>query len=440
MNKLTLIAMLLACCSAQALDIPDTIWMSSDSVVEDNYMRTSGFITANYGTVQSVYVTSVNTGYFGVDQTWIDTIAARSTAGWVITGAGVVLVADSVYTATRVMNYRVVLKPPYEETQFTGRDWDNSLGFGNELAWTTGLAANYSTINTGVNAQDGTGYDAGPVFDSVEITEYTEFFTDTIPVPAEYVQDCYDNGRGWGITAKQSVSGGTVYWYSHENTASSDYNPKFFVVMSNPLDVYGYEEINIGTGGIEATGIYSLTPTNNYASTNPLSLVKSAFPQTDVMLIRPVDFSHMTLTSGTVGACSLFVKGVASTPGNVNFHVCNQDWTEAGATYNTYDGSTSWSSSGGADSSGTDIGTAFDQIYLDAAQYYGVEVPLATAQAWLTAGSANGIMIRGVQTVIGTLNSDEVTAENAPYFRFYPLASSPERKRVIVFNQGMIDN
>lgn len=431
-NSLIFLFILLVCSTVFALEPPDTIWITTDSAIEDNYMRSSGFITANYSTLQYASATSVNTAYFGLDATWKDTVLARASAGWVVTDAGIIIVADSVYTATRNMVYRCVLKPPPDEATFTGRDWDNSPGIGSELAWTTGLAGNYSTLYTGINSGDGTGYDASPIFDSVTITEYVLNYTDTINVPAEYVRDAYDNDRGWGVTAKQSASGGQVLWYSKENTVSTDYDPKFFIIMSSPLDVYGYEEVTIGLGGIEATGLYSLSPTSNYVSTNPLSIARTAFPQRDNVLIRPVDFTHLAIDSSTLGVCSLFVKGTATTPNTINFHICNQDWTEAGATYNKYDGTTDWSVAGGTDSSGTDIGVTIATASLNADQYYGVEIPLATAKLWIANNSSNGVLIRGTQTLIGTLNSDEATAANAPFFRFYPAEAEETQRRVYI--------
>lgn len=437
MNKAVVILLLLVAATCSAIDAPDTLILNQSNLIEDVSGRGGGFLHSAW-LASSTYldVTGSATGYVAyifLNPQWKDTLQVYMNSGWMFRSGGLVMHIDTVLPSAIMTRFNGILKPVFSEDSVSAQDWDISGGLGAYKAFTTLFAANEATGFSGYNTGDGTGYDCTAPCDSVTYTADAANFWDTAFIPGEYIQDMWDNNASMGLRFRQITTGGQFKVNTHEDTDP----PYFFIIMISPLDSLGYEDVTKGTGGIEATFVSSFAPTTNYGSATPMNITKSAFPQVDNVLIRPVSFSHLSLTSSTLGACSLFVRGTATTAGYVDAHIMNRGWTEGGATYNTYDGSNSWSSVGGTDST-SDCSGAFGSFYMDADQYYGVEIPLDSAKAWLDAGSSNGVILRGrVNTIVGTIVSDEGTADNAPYFRLYPATSEPAtRKRTVVFYEN----
>lgn len=181
-----------------------------------------------------------------------------------------------------------------------------------------------------------------------------------------------------------------------------------------------------GTDGVD-TSLDSSTPTTNYGST-----VWFASGETGGAIARAlIKFDLSSIPAGSTiddATLSLWVQAdVSSNTRTKRVYRVIQAWTEAGANWNTYDGSNAWATAGCGDTTNdreaTDIGSAS----MGASESIGTEI-----QFTLTAAKIQEMITGGVFTNNGFIIVTDT--ESADYYQFDSSdgATAGERPKLVI--------
>lgn len=153
----------------------------------------------------------------------------------------------------------------------------------------------------------------------------------------DYIQMYYDNAGAVNISSSTGPWRDDYYeavWHFGENATATSYS--FQDGVSPTAGYAGTEDLNLESG----------TPTTNQNGDTSIMVDYLACAQGAAICRALMQWDISTISSCTVGSASITVTVTNGTADRYSVYALRQNWTETGATWNTYDGTNSWTIAG----------------------------------------------------------------------------------------------
>lgn len=182
-------------------------------------------------------------------------------------------------------------------------------------------------------------------------------------------------------------------------------------------NLFGYDSVLVS----DFTAINAQAMTTSYGATTTNELYSTG-SSTNRNILARIDVGSVVVPADSVfAACTLYVEvaSIALGPFTYDVYELLVPWTES-ATWLTYDGTTSWSVSGG-EGNGTDranTNMVESGVFSSASTYYKIPISSSTFLGWLSGDVTNN----GVQITRNIVDSKAITLSSDDHGTDYPYA------------------